>query len=230
MNRIIIIIILIVTIAWYIWYTRPVDIKPPPIVIPTLMIPVGPTYVPNKTGYPLTEQAILLKFPQPGFLYKTPASEEIFDEKFTEKQNPSIRAKIGNKERSPIELLLCYAPYTNVMAPPPPDSSATQVITPESEYDIVGAYFFLTLSRVPNLSENPVLYNDFTKKILINTDNLKKILDYWKCSEKNQFFISSLMLKVGGVSLDELVKRISKYLFADYKINNPGDWYSLICT
>lgn len=227
MNRVTLIFIPIVVIILYLWYTR--SNTKPPLVIPTLTIPVMATTAPITTNYPITEQVIILNYPNPNYPYTTKASQDIIDAKFAEKQTPIVLNSMygvqTNKTPPFPPTILCYAPYTSLFK----NTYQKGLDVFEYEYDIIGAYFFLTLSRIPNLPSDVVIYDDFTKKILITTDNLKKILDYWKCSETNQFLISGLMLK-GGMPLDDFVKRISRYLFPNYKNNNPSDWYSINCT
>jgi hypothetical protein len=232
MNRVtLIVIVIIVIILLYLWYTRSKteNKPPPPLVIPKLTVPVMATTAPITTNYPITEQVIILNYPNSIVPYTTKASQAIIDTKFAEKQTSivlnSMYGSQSNKRPPFPPTILCYAPYTTLFK----NAYQKGLDVFESEYDIIGAYFFLTLSRIPNLPSDAVVYDDLTKKILITTDNLKKILDYWKCSETNQFLISGLMLK-GGMLLDDFVKRISRYLFANYKNNNPGDWYNINCT
>jgi hypothetical protein len=229
MNRVTLIVIPIVVIILYLWYTRSKTGNKPPLVIPRLTIPVMTTTAPIITNYPITEQVIILNYPNLNYPYTTKASQDIIDAKFAEKQTPIVLNSMygGQTNKTPPfpPTILCYAPYTILFK----NAYQKGLDVFESEYDIIGAYFFLTLSSIPNLPPDVVMYDDFTKKILITTDNLKKILDYWKCPDTNQSLISGLMLK-GGMKLDDFVKRISRYLFANYKNDNLGVWYSKNCT
>jgi hypothetical protein len=219
MNRSVLFAILIVItigVGYYFYTKTPPPPPPQPLAplsptpsTPTLPPFVLPTIAPVTTKYLLTEQVILLNFPAaPGLPYKTFASQTIFDNMFKKQQSPSILTlmyKDGKSIDPPA--FECYALYTNIFT----NAYSGTNDTFSNEYDIIGAYFVMTLLSLPNVS---LKYYDNTKKILITSDILALVMTTWALTNPtNQFLFS------GGempMLLDDFVPRISRYLFSNY--------------
>jgi hypothetical protein len=188
----------------------------PSFIIPTVAPPL-------KTNYPLTEQAILLNYAaQSGLPYKTPSSQTIFNNLFTSQQLPAVLSAMKKDGKTAsTQSLQCYALYTDVFNYGYPGIGDPY----KYDYDIIGAYFFLTLKDIPGMPESPLSYYDTTKSIVISNNVLTQVMSYYNLV--NTSYSNPRFLFSGGempMLLDDFVPRISKYLLANYAIKNSVEW------
>ena len=189
----------------------------PPFIIPTIAPPLT-------TKYPLTEQAILINYAaQSGLPYKTEASQTIFNNLFTSQQLPAVlnAMKKDGKTMASTQSLQCYALYTDVFNYGYPGIGDPY----KYDYDIIGAYFFLTLKDIPGMPASPLSYYDTTKSIVISNNILTQVMTYYNLV--NTPYSNPRFLFSGGempMLLDDFVPRISRYLLANYANRNYVEW------
>ena len=243
--RIFMILMTIAIIIYGVWYMlRPMSSTPTPTNTgspsnPTQTDTGSPNPTPTNinspfavelptTKYRLTEQAILLNYTAPsGIPYETEASQTIFNKLFTSQQLPDVLKLMKRDGKTSVPpTLQCYTLYTDVFNYGYPGTDLY-----EYDYDIIGAYFFLTLSGIPNIPSSPVTYYDYSKLLLIQKDVLKKAMAYWNLINPSgnayDDYMGPRFLFSGGempMLLDEFVPRISRYLLANYAKRNSLDW------
>jgi hypothetical protein len=210
----------------------------PPLYMFTLPPPTLMTMPPTVTTlYPLTEQAILKTIKGN---YSTPLySNDQFNALFKSLQSNYTIDRLANSHKNAADYpdLKCYVLYTDVfISDNVRDNKHDNYI---NDYDIVGAYFFLTLKDC-NLTPSEISsihYYDIIKKIVIPDNVFAKITSYWNLVDKNTTTVATkdgtiemptaIFMLTNYKTLDDLVHRISRYLFSNYKKRNLLSYQTL---
>jgi hypothetical protein len=198
-----------------------------------------PTQPRATTKYPLTEQVIKGLFTAPlGSNYITPYSQTLYDELFISNIKEDIIERFIEENPNKTITFNCYILYTNIFYPSDGTTQQGSVTSVgqgdhvldqvqessddyESEYDIIGSYFFKNFYQY--LSENTnykVYYYDYLKKIVIPRECLIEIYNDIRETDPNNI---NYLFTQGEMpmDLDVFVPKISRYLYYNYR-NNPN--------
>lgn len=217
----IIVIIIIIIIFGYFAYQK-VYQNSPKITIPPTIYTVKPVVMPS-TKYPLTEQAIMLTFPNES--YTTPYSREIYNNLLNKNINRDI---LKTYKSSPFNIN-CYVLHTPVFLPNPVkrqggyfDQETNSVINNLDEntsyYDIIGAYFFQNFNKFLNDDSYQPSYYDVSKRIVIDSESLVTIFNNLRANSnynQSNFFSKGEM----PMLLDDFVPKITMFLFYGLGVN-----------
>jgi hypothetical protein len=211
----IIIIVVIIFIYYYYYknnYTKYINLMTPPPQI--------------KTKYPLTEQAIMLNFPNDN--YTISYSRQIYNSLLNENLKKNELKNILNSypnSTDPFDLN-CYVLHTPVFLPNTikqqgqyVDSNGQVITNIENQdyYDIIGAYFFNNFNYFLGY-DSQVYYYDNTKQIVIEKNDLNTLFNKLRADNSYQqttYFIDSAM----PTTLDKFVPKISMFLFYGLGVN-----------